>query len=84
MIWKKKSKILSLNQFIKIFNIFIKKKLSHCLKCSKNPKVAKTKKGRTILSSKCAVCESKILRFVKELGADGFFTCFLGRKSPFH
>ena len=36
--------------------------LSYCLKCkkntkSKNPEVVKTRKGRTILSSKCVVCE---------------------------
>ena len=38
--------------------------LSHCLKCrknteSKNPKVARTKNGRIMLLSKCAVCNSK-------------------------
>ena len=37
--------------------------LSYCLKCrktteSKNPKVAKTKNGRIMLLSKCAVCVS--------------------------
>ena len=38
--------------------------LSYCLKCrknteSKNPKVVKTKNGRIMLLSKCAVCDSK-------------------------
>ena len=38
--------------------------LSPCLKCgknteSKNPKVARTKNGRIMLLSKCAVCDSK-------------------------
>ena len=45
--------------------------LFHWLKCrknteSKNPKAAKIKKGRTMLSSNCVVCSSKRLRFVKE------------------
>ena len=36
----------------------------YCLKCrkntvSKNPKVPKTKNGRIMLLSKCAVCDSK-------------------------
>ena len=39
--------------------------LSYCLKCRKNteckkPKVARTKNGRIILLSKCAVCDSKM------------------------
>ena len=38
--------------------------LSYCLKCkkiteSKNPRVVKTKHGRMMLSSNCAVCCSK-------------------------
>ena len=38
--------------------------LSYCLKYrknteSKNPKVVRTKNGRIILLSKCAVCDSK-------------------------
>ena len=45
--------------------------LSYFLKCgknteSKNPKVVKTRKGRTMLLSKCAVCHSKKLKFIKE------------------
>ena len=37
--------------------------LSYCLKCrknteSKNPKVARAKNRKTMLSSKCAVCDS--------------------------
>ena len=44
---------------------------SYCLKCrknaeSKNPKFVKTKKGNIKLSSKCAVCDSKKLRFIKD------------------
>ena len=43
----------------------------YCLKCrknteSKNVKVAKTKNGRIMLLSKCAVCNSKKSIFLKE------------------
>ena len=45
--------------------------LSYCLKCrknreSENPKVARTKNGRVILLSQCAVCDSKKSKFVKQ------------------
>ena len=45
--------------------------LLYCLKCrknteSKNPKVVKTKNGRIMLLSKCQVCDSKKLKFIKE------------------
>ena len=45
--------------------------LSHCLKCrknteSKNTKVVKTKIGRIMLLSKCAVCNSKTSKVIKE------------------
>ena len=45
--------------------------LLHCLKYreksnSKNPKVAKTNKEQIIILSKCAVCNSKKSRFIKE------------------
>ena len=44
--------------------------LSRCLKCrkdtgSKNPKVVKTKIGRIMLLSNCAVCDSKKSRSIK-------------------
>ena len=50
--------------------------LSYCLKCrknteSKNPKVARSKNGRTILLSKCAMCDSKKSKFIKQLEASG-------------
>ena len=43
---------------------------SYCLKCIKNteninPKVLKTRAGRTIVLSKCAICGSKKSRFIK-------------------
>ena len=46
--------------------------MSSCyLKCrknteSKNPKVVKTKNERMILLSKCAVCDSKNSKFIKD------------------
>ena len=45
--------------------------LSYHLKCrknkeNKNPKVAKTKNGTIMLLSKCAVCNSKNSKFLKE------------------
>ena len=43
---------------------------SYCLKCRKdtdniNPRVSKTSNGRTMVISKCAICDSKKSRFVK-------------------
>ena len=45
--------------------------LCYCLKCrknteSKNPKFVRTKNGKVMLLSKCAVCNSKKLKFLKE------------------
>ena len=45
--------------------------LTYCLKCkrntkSKDAKMIKTKNGRLILSSKCAICGSKKSSFMKE------------------
>ena len=45
--------------------------LSYSLKCrknteSKNPKVLRTKNGRIMLLSKCAVCNSKKPKFKKQ------------------
>ena len=44
--------------------------LLYCLKFkknteSKNPRFVETKNGRTMLLSKCAVCDSKISKFIK-------------------
>ena len=44
-------------------------------------KMLKTKTGRTMLSSKCAVCGSKKSRFVKEHGGEGLLSS-LGLKTP--
>ena len=54
--------------------------LLHCFKCkkkteSKNPKFAKTNKGRTaMLLSKRAVCGSNKLRFIKEQEFSGLLS----------
>ena len=49
--------------------------LSYCLKCKKstesiNPKVSKTTNGKTIILSKCAICDKKQLKFIKEQQAN--------------
>ena len=51
--------------------------LTYCLKCKKDTenvdsKMLKTKNGRTMLTSKCAVWGSKKSRFMKEQEAKGF------------
>ena len=48
---------------------------------SKKPRVAKKNKERLIILSKCAVCNSKKLRFIKEQEASGFLSSF-GLKTP--
>ena len=58
----------------------------YCLKCrknteSKNPKVAKTKNRRIMLLSKCAVCDSKKSKFMKQQEASGLLSS-LGIKTP--
>ena len=60
--------------------------LSYCLKCrknteSKNPKVARSKNGRIMLLSKCAVCDSKKSKFIKEQEASRLLSS-LGIKTP--
>ena len=60
--------------------------LSYCLKCrknteSKNPKVVKTKNGRIMLLLKCAVCDSKKSKFIKEQEAIRSLSS-LGIKTP--
>ena len=60
--------------------------LSYCLECrknteSKNPKVARTKNGRIMLLSKCAVYDSKKSKFIKQQEASGLISS-LGIKTP--
>ena len=63
---KKKLKTLVVHQR---FWFIYKIKLSYCLKCreknSKNPKVAKTNKGKLIILSKCAKSNIKITRLIQ-------------------
>ena len=52
---------------------------SYCLKCrknaeSKNPKVARTKNGRIMPLLKCAVCDSKKSKFMKQQKASGLLS----------
>ena len=44
-------------------------------------KMMKTKNGRFVLSSKCAVCGSKISKFMKEQEAEGLLSN-LGIRTP--
>ena len=53
--------------------------LSYCLKCrqyteNKNPKVARTKNERIKFLSKCAVLDSKKLKFIKQQEAKGLLS----------
>ena len=53
--------------------------LSYCLTCRKNtesinPKVSKTRNGKTMILSKCAVCGSKKSKFIKEQQAKGLLS----------
>ena len=53
--------------------------LSYCLKCrkgteSKNSKVARTKNRRIMLLSKCALCDSKKSKFIKQQETSGLLS----------
>ena len=57
-----------------------------CLKCRKNtesinPRVSKTNNGKTMILSKCTICGSKKLRFIKEQKARGILSN-LGLRIP--
>ena len=52
---------------------------SYCLKCRKdteniNPKISTTSNGRTMLLSKCTICNSKKSRFIKNQEAKGLLS----------
>ena len=52
---------------------------SYCLKCRKNPenlnsRVSKTSNGRTMVLPKCAICDSKKSRFIKNQEAKGLLS----------
>ena len=58
----------------------------YCLKCRKdteniNPKVSKTSNGRTIVLSKCEICDSKKSRFIKNQEAKRLLSN-LGVRTP--
>ena len=60
--------------------------LSYCLKCQKNtestnPKVARTKSRKIMPLLKCAVCDRKMSKFIKEQEASGLLST-LGIKAP--
>ena len=60
--------------------------LSYCLKCRKNtdsinPNVLKTKDGKTVILSECAICGSKKSKFIKEQQAKGLLSN-LGIRTP--
>ena len=62
--------------------------LSYCLKCkknteNKNPKFLKTKNGRVMLLSKCALCNKEKSKFVKEQEAKGLLSKLTGVKGDF-
>ena len=46
-----------------------------------NRKVSKTSNGKTILLSKCAICDSKKSKFIKKQEANGLLSS-LGIKTP--
>ena len=46
-----------------------------------NPKVLKTNNGKTMILSKCAICDAKISRFIKKQEAKGILSS-LGLKTP--
>ena len=58
----------------------------YCLKCRKNteninPRVSKTSNDRTMVLSKCAICDSKKSRFIKNEEAKGLLSN-LGVRMP--
>ena len=59
---------------------------SYCLKCRKNTeninqRVSKTSNGRTMVLSKCTICDSKKPRFIKNQEAKGILSN-LGIRTP--
>ena len=53
--------------------------MKYCLKCKKdteniNPRVSNTSNGKTVISSKYAICGSKKSRFIKNQEAKGLLS----------
>ena len=68
-----------------MFKLYIKQCYLFCLKCkkttgSKNATVVRTKNGKIMLLSKCAVCNSKKSKFLKEQEAKGLISSLKGTK----
>ena len=60
--------------------------LPYCLKCKKNterinPRVSKNSNGKTMILSKCAICDSKKSKFIKEQQAKRLLSN-LGIRTP--
>ena len=76
-----------LNSLKHKYGIYIHIKIkSYCLKCKKdteniNPIVSKTSNNRIMMLSKCAICGSKDLRFIKNQEEKGLLSN-LGIKTP--
>ena len=59
---------------------------SYCLKCRKytkniDPQVSSTSNGKIMILSKCAICDSKKSKFIKQQKAKGL-SSKLGIKTP--
>ena len=59
---------------------------SYCLSCKKdtknlNPKIVRIKNNRLMMLSKCAICNNKKPKFIKEQEARGLL-CNLGIRTP--
>ena len=62
------------------------RKETYCLSCRKNtksidPRIVKSKNGRSMIQSNCTICVSKKSRFIKEQKAKGLLSD-LGIKTP--
>ena len=82
-IWKKKSKLYILQQFIKYFNLIIEQCYQIVWSIERKPTVAKTEKEKPMLLLKWAVCGSKISRFPKEQEATGLLNEFFRDETTF-
>ena len=59
---------------------------SYCLKCRKNtgnnnPRISKTSNGRTMVLSKCSICDRKKTGFIKNQEGKGLLSN-LGVRTP--
>ena len=66
--------------------MLIYKMESYCLKCKKyteniNPQVSSTSNGKIMILSRCAICNTKKSKFIKQQEAKGLLSK-LGIKTP--